>query len=131
GTNRASLDDRARRVRLLDLPHGDLPEDILGAAEDLPRLRVAELAPLAVGDQLHAGDEPVALPDRQRDRRALDLEHLAIDPREERQDLVHENAQRGSLGRRADGGGEDEQREDRGACKKATLYHRRCQLLTP
>src|SRR5213078_2753344 len=102
-----------------------------GAAEDLSRLRMAELAPLAVGDQLHASDEPVALPDRQRDRRALDLEHLAVHLREERQDLIHENAQRGSLGRRADGGREYEQREDRGACEEATLYHRRCQLLTP
>src|SRR2546425_1462101 len=52
--------------------------DLFGATENLASLRVAKLAPLAVGGQLHASDEPVALPERQRDRRALGLEHLAV-----------------------------------------------------
>src|SRR3989441_772875 len=111
----------------------DAAEDLFGATENLASLRVAKLAPLAVGGQLHASDEPVALPERQRDRRALDLEHLAVDLREERQDLVHEDPECGwrSLGRRAGGSGEDERDEDGSVCQLATLHHNRCQLLTP
>src|SRR3989441_9713728 len=111
----------------------DAAEDLFGATENLASLRVAKLAPLAVGGQLHASDEPVALPERQRHRRALDLEHLAVDLREERQDLVHEDPECGwrSLGRRAGGSGEDEGGEDGSVRQQATLHHSRCQLLTP
>src|SRR2546428_835825 len=117
----------------LKLLYGDAAEDLLGATENLPRFRMAELAPLAIRGQLHASDEPVALPERERERGALDLEHFAVHLGEERQDLVDEDAEcgRGSLGRRA-GGGEEKQGEDgRGACRESTLHHSRCQLLTP
>src|SRR2546422_3843032 len=133
GTNVGPLDDRARRVRLLDPLYGDAAEDLLGATENLPRFRMAELAPLAIRSQLHASDEPVALPERERERGALDLEHFAVHFGEERQDLVDEDAEcgRGSLGRRA-GGGEEKEGEDGGdVCRESTLHHSRCQLLTP
>src|SRR5213594_2936434 len=58
---------------------------------------MAELATLAVEGQLDARDETVAAAQRQRDRAALDLDHLAVDLRKERQDLIHEHAQ-GGLG---------------------------------
>src|SRR5439155_24721020 len=133
GTNVGPLDDRTRPVRLLDLMYADPAENLLGATENLASLGVAKLAPLAVGGQTRASDEPVALPERQRDRRALDLEHLAVHLREERQDLVHEDPECGwrSLGRRAGGSGEDEGDEDGSVRQQATLYHNRCQLLTP
>src|SRR3989441_13207038 len=101
--------------------------DLFGATENLASLRVAKLAPLAVGGQLHASDEPVALPERQRDRRALDLEHLAVDLREERQNLVHEDPECGwrSLGRRAAGSGEEERDEKASACHAATFDPKR------
>src|SRR5439155_23883621 len=114
GTNVGPRDDRARRIGLLDLLHRDPAEDLLSATENLASLRVAKLAPLAVGGQLHASDEPVALPERQRDRRTLNLEHFAVHLREERQDLVHEDPECGwrSLGRRAGGSDEDKRDED-------------------
>src|SRR2546428_467017 len=133
GADVGPRDDPPRPVRLLDLLHRAPAENLLGATENLASLGVAKLAPLAVGGQLPASDEPVALPERQRDRRALDLEHLAVHLREERQDLVHEDPECGwrSLGRRAGGSGEDERDEDGSVCQLATLHHNRCQLLTP
>ncbi len=66
--------------------------------EDLAGLRVTELATLAVEGKLDAGDQAVLTAEPERDRAVLDLDHLTVDLREQRLNLIDEHTEGGRRG---------------------------------
>ena len=88
----AALARRAGRVRFEHFADRQPADGLLGAAQDLPGLGMAELPSLAIERKLDVRDETVTGAQRERDRTALDLDHLAVDLWKQRQDLIDDDA---------------------------------------
>ena len=65
-------------------------ELLLRPPEDFTGLRMAGCA-LAVEQKLDAGTKPSLLPSEEGDRAVLDLDHLTVDLREQRLNLIDEH----------------------------------------
>src|SRR2546426_5326053 len=126
--------DAAGGVRLLDLLDAQATELFFRLAEDLARLGMAQLAPLAEEGHLGAGHEALALADGERDRRPLDFDHLARHARKERDDLADDRLQgrrgrrrrlaRRTLGPRKTGAGDEDDEEDGRRDEEQPLHSR-------
>ena len=97
----AALARRADRVGLENLLDGDPADRLLGPAQDLAGLWMTELSTLAIESQPDPREDAVATAERERDGGALDFDHLAVDLRKERHDLIDEHAQAGRRGLRS------------------------------